>query len=186
MSEELTLYALDGPYKDAELSTRIIKINFLPCSCTIGLQFSRDIETNCTCECHENISQYVEKCDPHTGSFTRRQSQSNVWISYINDTNLIGYLIYSNCPFDYCSSISLPIDLNQPNGADAQCAFNRSSLLCGSCQPDLSLSLGSSHCLSCPSYWPVLLITITIVAIIVGIALVALLLEENNRERSKE
>ena len=42
-----------------------------------------------------------------------------------------------NCPFDYCLSTSPLFDLNQPNGADAQCAFNRPSLLCGSCKSGL-------------------------------------------------
>ena len=73
-------------------------------------------------------------------------------------------------------STNVSIDLNQPNGADAQCAFDRSFHLCGSCRPGLSLSLGSSHCLQCPSYWPALLIAITIAAILAGIALVALFL----------
>ena len=117
-------------------------------------------------------------CDGHTGSLVKH-SQSRAWISYLNNTDVTGYLVYSNCPFDYCLSTSPQVDLNQPNGADAQCAFNRSSLLCGSCQPGLSLSLGSSRCLPCPSYWSALLIVITIVAILAGIALVALLLVLN-------
>ena len=136
------------------------------------------MKTNCTCDCNSNICLYTEYCDSHTGSFVKK-NQSRVWISYINDTNLTGYLVYPNCPFDYCLSTSPPVDLNQPNGADAQCAFNLSSLLCGSCQPGLSLSLGSSRCLPCPSYWPALLIAITIVAILAGIALVTLLLALN-------
>ena len=173
--ENLTIYALDGPCKDAQLSTRIIEINFLPCSCPIGFQVSGKVEINCTCDCHSDISQYTEHCNSHTGSFVKK-SQSRAWISYINDTNQTGYLVYQNCPFDYCNSLSLPIDLNQPNGADKQCAFNRSSLLCGTCQPGLSLSLGSSRCLPCPSYWPVQLIAITLAAILAGVALVAILL----------
>ena len=178
-SEEVTLYASDGPCKDAELSKRTIEVWFLPCSCPFGLQPSDKSKTNCTCECHRDISQYVE-CDLHTGSFVRLlTSQSKTWISYINDTKQSGHLVYSNCPFDYCNSLRLSVDLSEPNGADVQCAFNRSSLLCGSCQPDLSLSLGSSRCLSCPGYWPVLLVTITIAAILAGLALVALLLVLN-------
>ena len=177
-SENLTLYALDGPCRDADLSTTTIEIQFLPCSCPIGLQISGMNSTNCTCECHSNINQYVEYCDSHTG-FIVKQPQSRVWISYINDTEVTGYLVYPNCPFDYCLSISPPVDLNQPNGADAQCAFHRSSLLCGSCQSSLSLSLGSSRCLPCPSYWPVLLIAITIAAMLAGIALITLLLVLN-------
>ena len=175
-TEHLTLYASDGPCKDAELSRRTVKIQFLPCSCPVGLQVSRATEINCTCECHGDISHYVGECDSRTGSFVK-ELQSRAWISYINNTNASGYLIYPNCPFDYCSlSSQLNVDLNQPNGADTQCAFSRSSLLCGSCQPGLSLSLGSSRCLSCPSYWPALLIAITIAAILAGIALVSILL----------
>ena len=174
-SENLFLYASNGRCKDTELSSAAVEIHFLPCSCPIGLQVSGTNSTNCTCDCHNNISQYVDHCNSHTGLLTK-QPQIRAWISYINETDLTGYLVYPNCPFDYCLSTSPPIDLNQSDGADAQCAFNRSSLLCGSCQPGLSLSLGSSHCLSCPSHWPALLIAITIAAILAGIALVALLL----------
>ena len=174
-SESLSLYASDGPCKDVELSSAVVEIHFSSCSCPIGLQVSGMNSTNCTCDCHSDISQYMEHCDSHTGLLTK-QPQTRAWISYINNTELIGYLVYRNCPFDYCLSTSPPVNLNQSDGADAQCAFDRSSLLCGSCQPGLSLSLGSSHCLQCPIYWPALLIAITIAAILAGIALVALLL----------
>ena len=175
-SENLSLYTSDGPCKDAELSRATVEIHFLPCSCPIGLEILEMNSTNCTCECHSNISRYMEKCDSHTGLLTR-QPQIRAWISYINyDTELTGYLVYPNCPFDYCLSTNASIDLSEQNGADAQCAFDRSSLLCGSCQPGLSLSLGSSHCLPCPSYWPALLVAVTIAAILAGIALVALFL----------
>ena len=179
-SEILSLYALDGPCKDAELSSATVEIHFLPCNCPIGLQNLRMNSTNCTCDCHSDISQYMDHCDSHTGLLIK-QPQTRAWISYINETDhdLTGYLVYPNCPFDYCLSTNASIDLSEQNGADAQCAFDRSSLLCGSCQPGLSLSLGSSRCLPCPSYWPALLIAITIAAILAGIALVALLLVHN-------
>ena len=175
-SETLDLYASDGPCRNIdELSRATVEINFLPCSCLIGLQIVGMKDTNCTCECHSDISRYMEQCDGHDGSLIKR-NESRAWISYINDT---GYIVYPNCPFDYCLSTSPGPIFNltsQPNGADAQCAFNRSSRLCGSCQQDHSLSLGSSRCLPCPSYWPALLVAITIAAILAGIALVALLL----------
>ena len=176
--EELKLYASDGPCKDAELSKMTVVVHFLPCSCPVGFQVSGNNETNCTCECHHDISRYVVQCDSVSGSLLKLP-QSRAWISYINDTDQTGFLVYSHCPFDYCNSLSPPLNLNQPNGADTQCAYDRSSLLCGACQHDLSLSLGSSHCLVCPSYWPVLFVTITIAAILAGIALVALLLVLN-------
>ena len=178
--EQLTLYASDGPCKDADITKLSIEIHFLPCDCPIGFKEFGNNQTNCTCDCHSSINLYVN-CDLQSESFVR-QGQSNVWISYDNTTTTTaGYLIYLNCPFDYCKPLVLqtPIDLNQPDGADAQCAFNRSGLLCGSCQPGLSLSLGSSLCLSCPSYWPVLLLSITLAAVLAGIVLVVVLLTLN-------
>ena len=165
------------PVDDAELSVQRVAIQFLPCSCPIGLQIadSKPNAINCTCECHSDITQHVEHCDLSTGSLTKYEDSSG-WISFINNS---GYLVYATCPFDYCSSPSSPIVLNQFNGADAQCAFNRSSLLCGACQFGLSLSLGSSQCLSCPSYWPAILVLITVGAILAGIVLVAFLLVLN-------
>ena len=173
--EELSLYASDGPCRDADSSKLTYYIQFLPCECPIGFQLSETSQSNCTCNCHRNISRYVT-CDIRRESFVRKYT-SNVWISYDNSS---GYLVYLNCPYDYCKPIkSTSVNLNQPNGADAQCAFNRSSLLCGSCEPGLSLSLGSSLCLSCPIHWPALLTSITIAAILAGIALVTLLLTLN-------
>ena len=177
-SEQLTLYALDGPCRDVNLSKISLDINFRLCSCPIGMQIVGINDTSCNCECHEKIDQYVEECDSNTGAFLRK-SQSRAWIAFTNNTNPSGYLVYPNCPFDYYNSLNISIDLNQLNGANTQCAFDRSSLLCGSCQPGFSLSLGSSRCLQCPSYWPALFISITIAAILAGIALVALLLVLN-------
>ena len=67
-NEFLTLYASDGPCKDAKLSTLMVEVHFLNCSCPIGFQVSANTKTNCTCECHRNIRQHVEQCDSHTRS----------------------------------------------------------------------------------------------------------------------
>ena len=178
-NEVLSLYASNGPCNNADLSTLNVDIGFLTCICPIGFQASKmNAEINCTCECHERISRYV-MCDPLTESLMR-QSQSIVWIAYINDTNTsTGYLVFPNCPYDYCNPLSVTIDLTQVNGEDRQCAFNRSGLLCGSCQSGLSLSLGSSRCLQCPTYWPVAFVFITAAALLAGIVLVVALLVLN-------
>ena len=47
-SEELTLYASDGPCKDPELSKTTLEMQFFPCSCPIGLQPSGKDKTDCT------------------------------------------------------------------------------------------------------------------------------------------
>ena len=126
-SETLALYSSDGPCGNVELSKATIKIHFLPCSCPIGLQISEVNSTNCTCKCHSDIGQYMKQCDSHTGLLFK-YPKTWAWISHINDTDLTGYLVYPNCPFDYCLPTSPPIYLNKPGGADAQCVYNRSSL----------------------------------------------------------
>ena len=174
-TEELVLFA-DGPCKDAELSKMKVSVNFLPCSCPIGFVPSNAFNgvLSCRCACDSQISPYVMECNSTTQTFRRT---INVWISYINRSNTSGFVVY-NCPFDYCvpPNALQPINLNQPNAVDTQCALNRTGTLCGACKPGLSLSLGSSKCLKCPSYWPALFVAITIFAIIAGIGLVVLFL----------
>ena len=105
----------------------------------------------------------------------------NSWISYINDTDPPGYVKCRYCPFDYCkhSEDNVSINFNLPNGADAQCSYNRTGVLCGSCSGKSSLSLASSRCLPCHSYWPVVCVVILLAAILAGILLVTALLALN-------
>ena len=178
-SEKLTIHASNSPCSD-DLSKLTVKVTFLPCTCPNGFQPSNNSNFNCSCECHHDIAQYVSKCDIETESIVRK---ANTWISNISyENSTIEYLVYPNCPYVYCNSnkrLSVQVNLNQLNGADAQCNSNRSGLLCGSCKPGLSLSLGSSRCLICPSYWPALLVIITLAAALAGVALVAGLLMLN-------
>ena len=176
-SEELTLYASDGPCKDAELSQLKVNITFLPCTCPIGFEPSQFSSTFCFCKCHPQISPFVGSCNV---TLQTVQRTSNAWISYVNGTNPSsrGYLVHLFCPFDYCvpPNMSVPLNLSSENGADSQCALNRTGMLCGACKPGLSLSLGSSRCLECPNYWPVFFVLITIFAFLAGLGLVALIL----------
>ena len=180
----MTLYASDGPCKDAKLSTKTFNIQFLPCTCPIGFQpLELANETNCLCECHVDIAEYVQ-CNSTTESFIR---QSNVWIIEvtlgIDSDAVIHYFVYDHCPFDYCGPISTPVNLNLPNGVDIQCALNRTGTLCGSCKPGFSLSLGSSLCLQCPNHWPLLLVTIIVAVVLAGIGASG---KHGKRERERE
>ena len=79
------------------------------------------------------------------------------------------------------STKTVSVILNHLNGADAQCANSRTELLCGTCQQNHSLSLGSSCCLLCHSPWPLVLVTIILATIIAGILLTTALLVLNMR-----
>ena len=177
-SESINLFA-DGPCGSSELSIRNLDVHFLKCTCPVGFQPNSGSVNRCECICNSTLSPYITHCNINTTSIIRENT--NAWITYINDTDPPGYVIHPNCPFDYCQpqTINISIDLNLPNGADAQCAYNRTRTLCGACQEHLSLSLGSSRCLPCPSHWPAVFVVILLAAIITGILLVIALLALN-------
>ena len=176
-SDTINLYA-DGPCGSSELSQRNLDIQFLNCTCSVGFQPSNS-ESRCECTCDPKLSSHITDCNSTTGFITKEGTNS--WINYTNGTDPPGYVIHPNCPFDYCKpqTLSVSINLNLPNGADAQCAYNRTGTLCGACQQNLSLSLGSSRCLPCPGHWPAVFVTILLAAIIAGILLVTALLALN-------
>ena len=178
-SEIINLFA-DGPCGSSAFSIRQLYIEFSDCICPVGFQ-PLDSDTRCQCDndCDSKLSPHITSCNSTTKSLLR--VNTNSWITHINDTDLPGYLIHPNCPLDYChsSTENVSMNLNLPDGSDAQCAYNRSGVLCGGCQEHLSLSLGSSRCLSCHSHWPAVLVVILLAAIVAGILLVTALLALN-------
>ena len=183
-SERLYLYAA-GPCGMAGKSQRILTIMFLKCTCPVGFQPKQEEEnTNCECVCDSQLYPYITdpNCNPQTGTLLRLSG--NFWITYLKNVDKSSgykYLIYPYCPFDYClpPSSNIHINLNLTNGADVQCANNRSGILCGKCQPGLSLSLGSSRCISCSNAWHKDAAAILIAAFLSGIALVTFILVLN-------
>ena len=170
---ENLLLSIRGPCNTTGTSNRNVNIN-VTCSCPLGFQNSDS--KMCTCVCHKVLRPYNAECDFESRSIIRND---NFWITYTEST--ADYLIYPNCPFDYChpKRSNVTVNLNVPNGSDAQCASNRAGTLCGICQPGLSVSLGSSRCLSCPTHWVWLVAAIVVAFILAGIALVCLLLVLN-------
>jgi len=99
-----------------------------------------------------------------------------VWIGYHktagqNSTNEIGVvLVHPNCPLHYC--VSTPNNINLAKNPDKQCDLHHSGTLCGACQLNYSLVLGTSACKHCPNdYFLFLLLAFSVA----GIALLALL-----------
>ena len=171
----LTIYA-DGPCGRIGISLKTILVNILPCQCPIGFQLLNKSE-GCSCDCSSELKPYKTMCNQTNQSLIR---QDDFWINYTNDSGTIHLIIYSHCPYDYCapSTSNVSVNLNLPDGIDAQCADGRTGLLCSSCKPDLSLSLGSTLCLACSSVWPKML-SILLGAITAGIALVMVIFTLN-------
>ena len=178
--ETLNLYS-DGPCGSAALSTNHVTIQFIECTCPVGFEplSNSQSSTKCECDCDSTMSPYITECNIATSSVLRKDTNS--WIAYINDTDPPEYVIYQNCPFDYCQpqTKSVTINFNLPNGADSQCAYDRTGVLCGACKEDLSLSLASSLCVRCHTHWPAVFVVILLAAAIAGILLVTALLALN-------
>ena len=183
-TEALTLYP-EGPCKNATRSRKTINITFLNCICPTGFSpnmFNLTTSSNCLCGCDPKLHQYITNCNSSAHTLERN---GNFWIAYIlrNTSNRSeggDYLIYPNCPFDYCvqpRSRKVQIDLNNTiNGSDVQCANSRSGLLCGACQPNFSLSLGSSRCIPCSEKsWCRNLAMLVVASVLAGIGLVVLI-----------
>ena len=162
-------------------SKRSIKLYVLACTdCPIGFQQIKDVAKGCDRVCDVKLESYIISCNYIRETIIKQGTTA--WITYLSVKNVSDYLIYPYCPMDYCllSDASVEINLNIPNGADVQCAHNRSGLLCGACNSELSLSLGSSHCLPCQTNWPGILVAIIIISsLLAGIILVASLLMLN-------
>ena len=130
------------------------------------------------CVCHNVLLSlpFIKDTDCNETTLTVTRSKS-FWISVTNET----FIVCENCLSNYCfpSFRPISIDLNFTHGADSQCNFNRSGMLCGRCQKDLTLSIGSSRCIECPDYWPVTLLAVILGTLLVGLALVAVLLLSN-------
>ena len=120
---------------------------------------------NSSCICHPKL-QYGCNIDTHTVN-----RQSPMWINAtLTNGSQNGILVHNYCPFDYCKPESFDLDLEDP---DDQCAFNRSGILCGACQNNLSHVFGTSACKECSSLWALLWVPVIVLA---GIALVVLLI----------
>ena len=171
----------DGPCGSATLSTSNVTIRFIECTCPVGFKplSNKQSPTKCECVCDPALSPYITECNIKISSVFRKNTNS--WITYIHDTDPPEYVIYKNCPFDYCElqTQNVTINFNLPNGADSQCAYDRTRVLCGACKEDLSLSLASSRCVPCHTHWPVVFVVILLAAAIAGILLVTALLALN-------
>ena len=178
-SEELIMHA-EGPCESSPLSQRRLKLHFTLCDfCPIGFEKHVTEDTICECVCNSQLRPFITTCNITSQKLQRKGS---FWVSYVygSDNDTSGYLIYPHCPYNYCHppTSTVEINLNIPDGADAQCAYGHTGTLCGTCPGNLSISLGTSRCIPCSTNWHLLIILATFIA---GIALVTLLCTFNLR-----
>ena len=162
--QEIRLYA-EGPCPPREETTlltltNILTIHFKVAKCPPGFELS---DTQATCICTQRLQPFTNDCRINDRSIKR---DSEFWMGYTDDKGLI---LHSHCPFDYCSSNTMYLAVDN---SDKQCSNNRSGLLCGECSQTFSLALGSSRCLQCSDNYLWLLVAFAVA----GVLLVLLLL----------
>ena len=87
-----------------------------------------------------------------------------LWVNaFVTGNTSNGVILHKYCPFHYCKEEEVDVNLNNP---ETQCAFEHSGILCGACQPGLSLAIGSAQCLSCSNTFLALLIPFAIAGLV--------------------
>ena len=102
----------------------------------------------------------INDCNINNQSILR---PANSWISADNHNHSYVYHLSPSCPFQYCLPHASYLNFLTPN---SQCQFNRSGLLCGQCQQNLSAIFGSSNCQLCSNVYLLLIIPITIAGLL--------------------
>ena len=121
------------------------------------------------CHCDPVLVQYgITNCNINDQTILCRV---NSWISATTHNNSYTYHISLHCPFHYCLPHSSHLNFSTPN---SQCQFNRSGLLCGHCQQDLSAVFSSFHCQHCSNIYLLLIIPIAITGVVLVILLFVL------------
>ena len=139
----------------------IIKVSLS--NCPTGYEISSDKPPRCICSAI--LERYTQSCY-NNGTIQLKLRQ---WIGYFKKDQMI---VAHNFPLDYLDSSHRIINLSRP---DDQCKFSRNGILCGACQANLSMVLGTSNCKECSNVYLVLIIPFALA----GVALVVLLLKCN-------
>ena len=139
-----------------------LQVKLLPCPPAFHLS-----NQSGTCGCAHRLQEQNLICNIDNKTIER---SGTVWISVAQPANTSeDYIMHEHCPFDFCNPMKITLTLDQP---DRQCAFNRSSILCGKCNSGYSLALGTSRCLKCSHHF----IALTLVFALAGLLLVVLLI----------
>ena len=135
-------------------------------SCPLGFSISTNPPFKCDCNHFLQLMPRV-KCDIQEQRITR---DGLVWIG----THSSGALAASKyCPYNYCTSTQISLTLQEPDyehgnhsSTDTQCNYRHSGILCGGCQPGLSLAFGSDRCLHCSNVYISLLLPFAMAGVV--------------------
>ena len=135
-------------------------------SCPLGFALSRNQPFKCDCN---HLLQQMPRvtCDIQHQTISR---DGLVWVgTYGNNTVAAS----KYCPYNYCKSVRTNLtalesesDYINHSTTDVQCNLRHSGVLCGGCQPGLSLALGTNQCLRCSNVYIPLLLPFTVAGLL--------------------
>ena len=136
-----------------------VRVNLIPCPPGFLLNASDPPK----CDCNNQLLSLPDvACNIQYSTLQRR---GLVWIGPLTDDNgtITDVVSSENCPLNYCKDEAVSFQLN---ASSAQCNYNHSGLMCGGCQPDLSLALGTAQCLKCSNKYLALLIPFALAGVV--------------------
>ena len=128
------------------------------------------------CQCNTAENPFLMRCEPDGETFIL---EPHIWISI--DIDRLSSLKIQHCPTDYCRRVyntSLGVHTyssvfvtTQP---DAQCACNRSGILCGDCPKGFGFSSLRNRCVTCGNIHIVLIFILIVADILICVGIVLL------------
>ena len=169
--KELSILATTFNWTKLLLSEFSLQIFFK--NCPAGFVLNKD-ENRCVCH-PILVNGGIDNCNIDTQEIKK---PVKMWINAttqnIEGNLTTGVIVHKNCPYDYCQlskdSTFIMVNMEHPN---KQCAHNRSGVLCGACDTNLSHVLGTSKCKRCSNLWILLILP---AAALAGLALVVFLI----------
>ena len=129
-------------------------------SCPLGFALSRNPPFKCDCN---HLLQQMPRvtCDIQHQTISR---DGLVWVGTYGNNTVVAS---KYCPYKYCKSARTEVHLTAQESeseyinhstTDIQCKLHHYGVLCGGCQPGLSLALGTNQCLHCSNVYISLLV----------------------------
>ena len=146
-------------YESGRYKPAVFYIEFK--DCPFGFSIQNNTESQYSCHCGKLDA--ITSCSIDKQTIHKSKGQ---WIgSFV--LNNKSHFAESRCPTDYCNNINRIHALSAGLEEDKQCKYNRTGLVCGSCQQGWSLVLGTSECRqNCSNLWLLLIVPFAVAGLL--------------------
>ena len=148
-------------YSPATFRPLNLSLFLLPCP--PGFYLS---ENSSECSCLPSLTTNpLVHCNPSEYTITRI---AGFWIGLDLNSN---FSVHGVCPFNYCKTGKVKLHYQEDTSL---CVSGRSGILCGECEGNLSLTLGSDSCAECSDNYIALVLVIAVLGLLLVVLITAL------------